>query len=265
VRRLEQEIAAVESGAAQKLGAAYPRELAGVTRGLNALLDSERERIARYRDSLGNLAHSLKTPLAVIRASLDSAGDAPAAQQATIQLEIDHVAQIVEHQLKRAAAVGGATLGQASVAVLPLLSQLRSALLKVNARKDLRIDLDVPASIGFLGDTGDILELLGNLLDNACKWCRARVAVSAWIDEAQPPSRRLCIRIEDDGPGIAAEDRERVIERGVRADQRVAGHGLGLAMVRETVALYGGAWAIDASVGLGGACITLQLPGRATP
>jgi two-component system sensor histidine kinase PhoQ len=265
VRRLEQEIAAVESGAAQKLGAAYPRELAGVTRGLNALLDSERERIARYRDSLGNLAHSLKTPLAVIRASLDSAGDAPAAQQATIQLEIDHVAQIVEHQLKRAAAVGGATLGQASVAVLPLLSQLRSALLKVNARKDLRIDLDVPGSIGFLGDTGDILELLGNLLDNACKWCRARVAVRAWLDEAQPPSRCLCMRIEDDGPGIAAEDRERVIERGVRADQRVAGHGLGLAMVRETVALYGGAWSIEASVGLGGACITLQLPGRAAP
>jgi two-component system, OmpR family, sensor histidine kinase PhoQ len=262
VRRLEQEIAAVESGAAQRLGAAYPRELSGVTRGLNALLESERERIARYRDSLGNLAHSLKTPLAVIRASLDGAPDASVTQKATIQLEIDHVAQIVEHQLKRAAAGGGTTLGQASVAVLPLLTELRSALLKVNAGKDLRIDLNVPETIGFVGDKGDILELLGNVLDNACKYCCSRVLVSAWLNDLESPAQRLSIRIEDDGPGIAADDRARVTERGVRADQRVVGHGLGLAMVRETVALYGGALAIDAAAQLGGARVTLHLPGR---
>jgi two-component system, OmpR family, sensor histidine kinase PhoQ len=261
VRRLEQEIAAVEAGAAQGLGAAYPRELAGVTKGLNALLESERNRIARYRDTLGNLAHSLKTPLAVIRASLGTLECADA-QRTAMQLEIDRMAQIVEHQLKRAAAGGGATLGQASVPVLPLVADLRAALLKVHARKDLRIDVDVPAELGFLGDTGDILELLGNVLDNACKWCRSRIAVSAKLHGTHDQSRRLSIVVEDDGAGIATSDRVRVIERGVRADEQVAGHGLGLAMVRETAALYGGQLIIDASPGLGGARVELQLPGR---
>jgi two-component system sensor histidine kinase PhoQ len=253
VRRLEQEIAAVESGRVQGLGSDYPRELAGVTRGLNALLESERNRIARYRDTLGNLAHSLKTPLAVMRANLTSS---------TVQTEIDRMAQIVDHQLKRAAAGGGTTLGQASVPLLPLVADLRLTMLKVHARKDLRIDVDLAASLGFVGDTGDILELLGNLLDNACKWCRTRVAVSARLDPARELSRRLSIVVEDDGSGVAAADRTRVIERGVRADEQVPGHGLGLAMVRETVALYGGRFYIDSSPALGGARVELQLPGR---
>jgi two-component system sensor histidine kinase PhoQ len=253
VRRLEQEIAAVEAGRVQGLGSDYPRELAGVTRGLNALLESERNRIARYRDTLGNLAHSLKTPLAVMRANPDSSA---------IQVEVDRMAKIVDHQLKRAAAGGGATLGQAGVPLLPLAADLRLTLLKVHARKDLRIDVDIAASLGFIGDTGDILELLGNLLDNACKWCRTRVAVSARLDPARELPRRLSVVVEDDGAGIAAADRVRVIERGVRADEEVPGHGLGLAMVRETVALYGGQFFIDSSPTLGGARVELQLPGR---
>ncbi|HEY6452154.1 MAG TPA: ATP-binding protein [Steroidobacteraceae bacterium] len=261
VRRLEQEIAAVEAGAAQGLGAAYPRELAGVAKGLNALLESERNRIARYRDTLGNLAHSLKTPLAVIRTSLGLLESA-AAQRAAIQPEIDRMAQIVEHQLKRAAAGGGATLGQASTPVLPLVGELRAAMLKVHADKDLRIELDVPAQLGFLGDAGDILELLGNVLDNACKWCRSRIVVSARLDALRPLPLRLSIVVEDDGAGIATADRARVLERGVRADEQVPGHGLGLSMVRETVALYGGKFFIDGSPGLGGARVELQLPGR---
>jgi two-component system sensor histidine kinase PhoQ len=262
VRRLEQEIAAVELGAAQSLGGAYPRELAGVTEGLNALLESERNRIARYRDTLGNLAHSLKTPLAVIRASLDTIQTDAPRTRSTIEHEVERMAQIVAHQLKRAAAGGGATLGQAPTPVLPLVTDLRAAMLKVHARKDLRIDLDVPPEPGFLGDSGDILELLGNLVDNACKWCRSRVLISASLDPAREPPRRLSIVVEDDGPGIAPENRVRVIERGVRADEHVPGHGLGLAMVRETAGLYGGKFFIDASVALGGARVELQLPGR---
>jgi two-component system sensor histidine kinase PhoQ len=297
VRRLETEIAAVEGGEATRLGEGYPRELAGVTRGLNALLESERNRIRRYRDTLGNLAHALKTPLAVIRASLGvpeatgssassasalsvvdgtgtvtlagapeaSGGDAGvsgSAPAAAIQLEVDRMAQIVEHQLKRAAAGGGATLGQAPVFILPLVTELRVALLKVHSRKDLRIDVDVPAAVGFLGDRGDILELLGNMLDNACKWCRSHVAVSARLDAEREPARRLSIVVEDDGPGIAPADRNRVLERGVRASEHVPGHGLGLSIVRETVALYGGQFFIDASVELEGARVELQVPGR---
>jgi len=172
------------------------------------------------------------------------------------------MALIVDHQLKRAAAGGGSTLGQASVPLLPLLMDLRATLLKVHAHKDLRIDLDVPAVLGFVGDTGDILELLGNVLDNACKWCRTRVAVTARLDLTREHARRLSIVVEDDGAGIAAADRARVIERGVRADEQVPGHGLGLAMVRETVALYAGQFLIGASPTLGGARIELQLPGR---
>jgi two-component system sensor histidine kinase PhoQ len=135
-------------------------------------------------------------------------------------------------------------------------------MLKVHARKDLRIDIDVPPEPGFLGDSGDILELLGNLTDNACKWCRSRVLVSAQLDGSRELSRRLSIVVEDDGPGIAPENRMRVIERGVRADEHVPGHGLGLAMVRETAGLYGGRFFIDDSVALGGARVELQLPGR---
>jgi two-component system sensor histidine kinase PhoQ len=263
VRRLEQEIAAVELGSAQSLGGAYPRELAGVTEGLNALLQSERNRIARYRDNLGNLAHSLKTPLAVIRASLDNLPPDAAPTQSAIENEVERMARIVAHQLKRAAAAGGgATLGQVPVAVLPLVTDLRAAMLKVHARKDLRIDIDVPPEAGFLGDSGDILELLGNLVDNACKWCRARVLVSAQLDASRDLPRRLSIVVEDDGPGIAPENRTRVIERGVRADEHVPGHGLGLAMVCETAGLYGGKLFIDDSVPLGGARVELQLPGR---
>ncbi len=262
VRRLEQEIAAVEAGTATALGGGYPRELAGVTRGLNELLASERDRIARYRDTLGNLAHSLKTPLAVIRAALGSADGEAARAPATIQLEIDRMAQIVEHQLKRAAAGGGATLGQAPVPVLPLLTDLRAALLKVHARKDLHVEIDVAPELGFLGDAGDILELLGNVVDNACKWCRSRVLVSARFDPDRTAQQRLSIVVEDDGAGIPAANRARVIERGVRADEHVPGHGLGLAMVRETVALYGGKLDIGGSASLGGARVELRLPGR---
>jgi two-component system sensor histidine kinase PhoQ len=262
VRRLEREISALERGGASQLGEGYPRELAGVASGLNALLESERNRIRRYRDTLGNLAHSLKTPLAVIRASLGSAESEERRSAAAIQLEIDRIAQIVEHQLKRAAAGGGATLGQAPVPVLALLTDLRAALLKVHAGKDLHIEVDAATEPGFLGDSGDILELLGNVVDNACKWCHSRVLVSARIDPDRALPRRLSIVVQDDGPGIPQELRARVIERGVRADEHVPGHGLGLAMVRETVALYGGQLLIDASDALGGARVELRLPGR---
>src|ERR1700723_110187 len=159
VRRLEQEIAALERGRASQLGEGYPRELAGVTSGLNALLESERNRIVRHRDTLGNVGHSLKTPLAVIRASLGSTDSEARRSEAAIQLEIDRIAQIVEHQLKRAAAGGGATLGQAPVPVLTLLTDLRAALLKVHAGKDLRIDIDAVSEPGFLVDSGDIMDL----------------------------------------------------------------------------------------------------------
>jgi signal transduction histidine kinase len=147
------------------------------------------------------------------------------------------------------------------VELAPLVADLRSALLKVYARKDLSIELNLAPEAQFLGDRGDITELLGNLMDNACKWCAGRVRVSAALDAASEASRRLLLAVEDDGPGISAADRARVLERGVRADEKVPGYGLGLAMVQDTVELYGGSLAIGASP-LGGAHLSLSLPGR---
>jgi two-component system, OmpR family, sensor histidine kinase PhoQ len=252
VRRMEREIHEVEEARRESLGAGYPRELAGVAGNLNALLIGERKRVARYRDTLGNLAHSLKTPLAVMRAEGASA---------TVSAEIDRMSGIIDHQLKRAAASGGALLGQAPVEVVQVAAELRATLLRVYARKDLVIELAVAPTAQFIGDRGDLTELLGNLLDNACKWCRTRVRFSANIDESAGARERLCLIVEDDGPGISAEDRARVLQRGVRADEKVPGHGLGLAMVHDTVDLYGGRLTIDASP-LGGARFTLRLPGR---
>lgn len=256
VRRMEREIHEMEEGRCEALGAGYPRELSGVATNLNALLLGERKRVARYRDTLGNLAHSLKTPLAVMRSSL-SAG----AESGTVGAEIDRMTGIIEHQLKRAAASGGALLGQAPVEVAQVAAELRGALLKVYARKDLSLELAIAPATLFVGDRGDLTELLGNLLDNACKWCRSRVRLTASSDESAAPRERLTLVVEDDGAGISADDRARVLERGVRADQNVPGHGLGLAMVHDTVDLYGGQLSIDSSP-LGGARFSLRLPGR---
>jgi two-component system sensor histidine kinase PhoQ len=256
VRRMEREIHEVEEGRCETLGAGYPRELSGVATNLNALLLGERKRVSRYRDTLGNLAHSLKTPLAVMRASLSSS--APAGP---VGAEIDRMTGIIDHQLKRAAASGGALLGQAPVEVAQVAAELRSTLLKVYAGKDLSLELALSPATLFVGDRGDLTELLGNLLDNACKWCRSRVRLTASSDERAGPRERLNLVIEDDGPGISADDRARVLERGVRADQNVPGHGLGLAMVHDTVDLYGGQLSIDASP-LGGARFSVRLPGR---
>ncbi len=258
VRRLEREIHEVEEGRAETLSGGYPRELSGVATNLNTLLIGERKRVARYRDTLGNLAHGLKTPLAVMRSSLSTE---PAAASGTLSTEIDRMSDIIAHQLKRAAASGGVLLGQAPVDVNQLAVDLRAALLKVYGRKDLSLELAIQPESQFVGDRGDFTELLGNLVDNACKWCRSRVRVTVSIDQYAGARERLSLVVEDDGPGISEEDRARVVERGVRTDESVPGHGLGLAMVHDTIDLYGGSLNIDASP-LGGARFSLRLPGR---
>lgn len=257
VQRLEREIHEVEEGTRETLGGGYPRELSGVATNLNTLLIGERNRMARYRDTLGNLAHSLKTPLAVMRTTLPTCAPEPAA---VLGAEIDRMTAIIEHQLKRAAS-GGALLGQAPLDVEPLVSELRSTLLKVYSRKDLSLSVNVEPGAQFVGDRGDLFELLGNLMDNACKWCASRVRVTVSSTPDAGPREKLRIVVEDDGPGISATDSARVLERGVRTDESVPGHGLGLAMVRDTVDLYGGKLAIARSE-LGGAHIAVSLPGR---
>jgi len=258
MRRLEREIKEVEAGERDKLGEEWPVELAPVTGNLNALLEGERTRIRRYRDTLGNLAHSLKTPLAVMRQSL-GAGDMTGKE--ALNVEIDRMSGIIEHQMKRAATSGGVLLGQAPVDVAPIVSELRVALLKVYGEKDMSLETLVAPGAQFIGDRADLTELLGNLLDNACKWCRSRVRIEVGIEENAGTRGALRLAIDDDGPGIAEHDRAKVLERGGRADEATPGHGIGLSMVHDTVALYGGTMRIDSSR-LGGARFDLHLPGR---
>jgi two-component system sensor histidine kinase PhoQ len=259
MRRLEREIKEVEAGTRERLGEGWPTELAPITGNLNALLDGERQRIRRYRDTLGNLAHSLKTPLAVMRQALGAGG----AGKDALNVEIDRMNGIIEHQMKRAAASGGVLLGQAPVDIAPIVVELRVALLKVYGNKDLLFETAIAPGAQFIGDRADLTELLGNLLDNACKWAKGRVRIEAQVEPGADSRHALRLCIDDDGPGIAAGDRAKVLERGVRVDEATPGHGLGLAMVHDSVALYGGTMRIDAS-SLGGARLELKLPGRAT-
>jgi two-component system sensor histidine kinase PhoQ len=260
LRRVEREIEDIEAGRTSELGGGYPRELLGITTNLNTLLRSERERLARYRNTLGNLAHSFKTPLAVMRNLLGTAQarQLPIAQQ--LDEQVGRMDDIVKYQLKRAAASGGTGLGTAPVDVRENLEALRGALSKVYVDRGISCSLSVEEGCQFVGDREDLTEIAGNLLDNAFKWCRSAIRMSAERIR-DPAARRDGVRliIEDDGPGIPPENRAHVLERGARLDERVAGQGIGLSVVRELVQLNGGTIAIDASP-LGGARIEVQLP-----
>jgi two-component system sensor histidine kinase PhoQ len=257
LRRLESEILDIEAGRRDALGTAWPRELSGVTGNMNALLVGERKRLERYRTTLGNLAHSLKTPIAAMRGLLEHGQ----AQSSALAPHLDRMQGIVEHQLKRAVFGGsGATL--TDLAVQEPLEQLRSALGKVYADKRVDVAVAVAPGAAYPIDAGDFLELAGNLMDNACKYCARKVAVRAtpWTSaEWRRPG--LAIDIEDDGSGIPVSERARVLERGVRADESVAGQGIGLAVAREIASAHSGTLEIGASA-LGGALVRLRLPGR---
>lgn len=260
LRRVEQEIEAIEAGEMTEVGTGYPRELLGITTNLNTLLHSERERLARYRNTLGNLAHSFKTPLAVMRNLLTSvsARDLPIAQQ--LDEQVGRMDDIVKYQLKRAAASGGTGLGTAPVPVREALEALRGALLKVYIDRHLECELQVAQGCVYFGDREDLTEIAGNLLDNACKWAKHNVRLT--VDRICAPHARrdgLTLIVEDDGPGIPANEYGHVLERGARLDERVSGQGIGLSVVRELAQLSGGTVTIGTS-DLGGARIEVRLP-----
>jgi two-component system sensor histidine kinase PhoQ len=262
LRRIEREIEEIEAGSLPELGEGYPRELAGVTSNLNTLLRNERERLTRYRNTLGNLAHSLKTPLAVMRNLLVSAELKNVTAAREFDEQVSRMDDIVGYQLKRAAAAAsaGTGLGTAPVDVAEVFQQLRGALLKVHANRDLECRLDVTSGTRYLGDRGDLMEVSGNLLDNAFKWCRNIIQVTV-RPLITPNTRRegLLLIIEDDGPGIAADATIHVLERGARLDERVTGQGIGLSVVKEIAEANGGSVTIDKSE-LGGARIEVKLP-----
>lgn len=260
LRRVEQEIEAIEAGEMMEVGTGYPRELLGITTNLNTLLKSERERLARYRNTLGNLAHSFKTPLAVMRNLLTStqARDLPVARQ--LDEQVGRMDDIVKYQLKRAAASGGSGLGTAPVPVKDALEALRGALLKVYIDRDLDCELRVGEDCLYFGDREDLTEIAGNLFDNACKWAKHQIRITADRVSASTARRDgLSLIVEDDGPGIPIAEHGHVLERGARLDERVSGQGIGLSVVRELVQLNGGTVTIGTS-DLGGARIEVRLP-----
>jgi len=251
LRTMGEELKAIEQGQQEQLAQPYPRELHRITHNLNALLAHERAQQARYRNALADLAHSLKTPLAVLRALPQP--DPRSAR--TLEEQVGRMDAIVQHQLGRAATSGRSILA-APIALEPPLQRLLATLAKVHAAKAVVVTSHIATGCAFRGSEGDLMELLGNLLDNAYKWCRHQVQISA-----ETSGERLQLTVEDDGPGIPAERAAQVLERGVRLDELTPGHGIGLAMVAEMVAAYSGELRLEQGA-LGGLRAVLWLPGR---
>jgi two-component system sensor histidine kinase PhoQ len=253
LRQLAQNLSEMEAGRAQVLHGRYPAEIQPLADNLNTLLANARTHLQRYRDALGNLAHSLKTPLAVLRSSVDA--KLPAEElRAVVQEQLQRMNEIVEHRLQRAAAAGRTAM-VTPLPVAPAVRKILGALDKVYAGKSVHAEIDIAPEVVFRGDEGDLLEVVGNLADNAYKWARSRVQVQAHNGSA---GREFVLRVEDDGPGIPPDQVERVRERGVRADATTPGHGLGIAVVQEMAELYGGDLVISRST-LGGAAVEVRL------
>jgi two-component system, OmpR family, sensor histidine kinase PhoQ len=244
--RMAREIRHIEQGEQARVEGSYPRELAGLTQNLNLLMDQERARQTRYKDALDDLAHSLKTPLAALRASLDAPGELPG----MVAQQVARMDDIVVHQLGRAGASGAARFAP-HLTLAPVLNRIRDTLAKVYVDKNLMFALDCPPDLSWRLDEGDAFEMLGNLLDNAAKWARHQVSVQIKAD-----GKCLRIRVCDDGPGFA--DPQAVLARRVRLDEQVPGHGIGLAVVNDLVASHQGELKI-ARAELGGAQIDIVL------
>jgi two-component system sensor histidine kinase PhoQ len=248
--KLTQELRDIEDGQKTKIEASYPTELKPLTGALNSMILNERNQLARYRNSLGDLAHSLKTPLAVLMGTVE---DQSISETTQLRLKepINRIQQIADYQLHRAAMAGRRTLSE-PVLLKPLADKIALALGKVYSSKNLAIEVDIPPSMRTRVDQGDLYEMLGNLLDNACKWAKYKIRISASLGE-----RSAEITVDDDGAGFP-EDAEKLLARGVRADDQVPGQGIGLSAVHELAIAYDGSISLQKSP-LGGARVVLKL------
>jgi len=252
LRRVSDELNRLESGEQQSIAGRYPSEVQRLADNLNSVLSHERKQQQRYRNALADLAHSLKTRLALVRGAAREATSSPDAHP--IEEQVEQMDRIIGYHLQRAAASGRSTL-TAPVELRPVALRVIAALKKVYSAKNFDINVNIDSGVRFRGDEGDLTEILGNLVDNACKWCRNLVRISVSNVDGY-----LRLRIEDDGPGISDADAARVFLRGTRTDESVPGYGIGLAVVREIVEAYGGTASVGTSE-LGGATVELKLPG----
>ncbi len=259
LRNVERELGRVRQGESQRLSGRHPRELESITRAINALIDSERTHLDRSRNTLSDLAHSLKTPLAVLRSRLDA--DASHEQlRAEVAAQVQRMNEIVSYQLTRAARTGHA-LYSAPIEIEPRAEEIVAGLEKVYAGRGVLCEFEIDPAARFHGELGDLQELLGNLLENAFKWAEKRVLLIVSV-EAAPSDRRpgVNITVDDDGPGIPPEKVDRLLQRGVRGDERVHGHGIGLAIVQDIVTAYNGELRVSRAPELGGARFAVRIP-----
>ena len=268
LRALQRALAAVHLGRAPRLEGRFPAEVQPLIDDFNVVLDRNAEVVARARTQAGNLAHAIKTPLAAMAqaASAPPQGPEAGARLATlVQEQVGTARKQVDWHLARARAAAAQGLPGARTAVEPVLAGLLRVMAQVHAARSLALQSDpLEPGMAFAGEKQDLQEILGNVLDNACKWARSQVHVSATRERspgAGPPALRIAI--DDDGPGIGAEQRATVLARGARLDESVPGSGLGLAIVHELVGLYGGSVDLGPSP-LGGLRVELGLPAAPT-
>ena len=266
--RMALDLRAIELGEKDKLEAEYPKELRGVAANLNQLIESERKQQSRYRTTLGDLAHSLKTPLAVMSGIIPwlKSAEGKNSSEFVSQLraadeQIERMNQIVTYQLQRAVQADNSLSIARRVNVAETTDQVIEALQKVYADKQMFMHREIDKHAQFIGDKRDLMELLGNVLDNAYKYGRSELIVR--IKREATITDGVIIQVEDDGQGIPNEQVAYVLQRGARADTLMQGQGIGLAVVADIVDSYGGDVSVTTSV-LGGASVMLTLPAPAS-
>ena len=256
LRKVEADLQRIDQGEVDHLDGSYPRELTGLTSSLNQLIEHSKLVQTRYRNSLADLAHSLKTPLAVMQSTCEGEADEGNEAQKVVREQVDRMDEIIEHQLQRAAVSGRATLAR-SVPILPLLERLVSSLDKVYSEKAVQVRLDVAEDATFYGDEADLTEVLGNLLENTYKYGKDQINVAVHCEPKTRAGHAVDIQIGDDGPGIDPAMIDAVLQRGRRMDETVPGYGIGLSIVQEIVTAYGGKLEIERS-DLGGALLRVR-------
>lgn len=257
LRRVAAEVAAIESGRREGIEGRYPRELRPLTDNLNALLAAERDNARRYSEALADLAHALKTPVAVLRARLESSEPS---RPSDLARQIDEMEQIIRRQLERAQRSTRRAL-PAAVPVRPILERMADSLERLHVDSGLRAEVVGDAELVAHMDERDLWEVCGNLMENAAKYGNGRLRAAVRPGEAGRRRNGVIIEIEDNGPGIAPKALDRLFERGQRGDERRDGQGLGLSIVRELVEASGGRLEVDTGE-FGGARFRVILPPR---
>lgn len=256
LRIIVNDLNAIEHGEKTLLDGEYSTELQGLAGNLNAFITHERAHLERYRNTLADLAHSLKTPLAILRGCTESFS----ANKETVQEQISRMDKIIEYQLQRAAAKGEHRASK-SIDLSSFLNKISTSLNKVYIDKAITFNISVPEQCHIYFEEGDLYEIVGNLMDNACKWCRRSVKVS--VTQNPRKDRRnysLLIQIDDDGPGIPDGKLNEILKRGVRADENIHGHGIGMTVVYDLIGILGGKLEGNKSIELGGMSWRVYLP-----